>query len=109
MTNLSMEIHELGQDGYPAYQLRHVYCVFDKCIVSLQVHRRLLVDDNFGVGEALNEHGITGKGLVVRGEFLYFLNITKASYFLIHLAFTQDFLIHLAFKIIHTLIHVTVL
>lgn len=35
--------------------------------VELMVHRRLLYDDAFGVGEALNESYYGGKGLVVRG------------------------------------------
>jgi len=35
--------------------------------VELMVHRRLLVDDNFGVGEALDEQAF-GTGLVVRGK-----------------------------------------
>ena len=30
------------------------------------MHRRLLHDDHKGVGEALNETGITGKGLVCK-------------------------------------------
>lgn len=34
---------------------------------KLQVHRRLLKDDAFGVGEALNETAF-GKGLVARGK-----------------------------------------
>jgi lysosomal alpha-mannosidase len=35
--------------------------------LTFQVHRRLLNDDAFGVGEALNEIAY-GKGLVVRGQ-----------------------------------------
>ena len=39
----------------------------NKYIHILQVHRRLLKDDAFGVGEALNESAY-GEGLVVRGS-----------------------------------------
>merc|ERR1712150_118466 len=35
--------------------------------VELMLHRRLLYDDAFGVGEALNETAF-GQGLVVRGK-----------------------------------------
>ena len=35
--------------------------------VEVMVHRRLLHDDARGVGQALNETGLTGDGLIVRG------------------------------------------
>ncbi|CAF4450868.1 unnamed protein product, partial [Adineta steineri] len=40
--------------------------------IELMIHRRLLYDDNLGVGEALNESAF-GQGLVIRGK--HFLNI----------------------------------
>lgn len=36
--------------------------------LELMVHRRLLHDDAFGVDEALNEPGVDGQGLVIRGK-----------------------------------------
>ncbi|XP_078660424.1 lysosomal alpha-mannosidase-like isoform X1 [Branchiostoma floridae x Branchiostoma belcheri] len=36
--------------------------------LELMVHRRMFYDDNFGVGEALNETGVFGDGLVARGK-----------------------------------------
>lgn len=36
--------------------------------VEVMLHRRLLVDDFLGVGEALNETGVLGTGLVTRGK-----------------------------------------
>ncbi|KAK7113104.1 lysosomal alpha-mannosidase-like [Littorina saxatilis] len=42
--------------------------------VELMVHRRILHDDNFGVGEPLNETGSDGKGLIVRGSHYVMLD-----------------------------------
>lgn len=47
---------------------------------EFQIHRRLFMDDAFGVGEALNETGVDGKGLVITGShYLIFSNISKAA------------------------------
>ncbi len=48
------------------------------------LHRRLLYDDNEGVGEALNEPGFNKTGLVVVGIFLYFKYkcLKKSNYIL---------------------------
>jgi lysosomal alpha-mannosidase len=43
-----------------------------------QVHRRLLNDDAFGVGEALNESAY-GKGLVVRGRHHLVIDSTTSE------------------------------
>ncbi|XP_055327449.1 lysosomal alpha-mannosidase-like isoform X2 [Paramacrobiotus metropolitanus] len=45
--------------------------------IELMMHRRLLYDDALGVGEALNEPGSDGKGLVVRGK--HYLTFTKIA------------------------------
>ncbi|NXH01852.1 MA2B1 mannosidase, partial [Loxia leucoptera] len=47
--------------------------------LELMVHRRLLHDDNRGLGEALNEPGADGRGLVVRGRHLVLLDTVEAS------------------------------
>ena len=49
------------------------------CIYSLQVHRRTLYDDRRGVGEPLNEPGVDGKGLIVRGHHLVVLDNIENS------------------------------
>jgi len=45
--------------------------------VELMVHRRLLHDDAFGVGEALNETAFGGEGLVARGKHKILLDDTE--------------------------------
>lgn len=45
--------------------------------VELMVHRRMLVDDGRGVGQALNESGLSGEGLIVRGS--HWLLPTRAA------------------------------
>ncbi|CAF4919031.1 unnamed protein product, partial [Rotaria sp. Silwood1] len=43
--------------------------------VEIMIHRRVLTDDSLGVSETLNELGIDGQGLVIRGRHL--LSIAK--------------------------------
>ena len=50
----------------------------DGCL-ELMVHRRLLDDDHFGVGEALDETQF-GKGLVARGKHLLVTHQDKAEF-----------------------------
>ena len=50
----------------------------DGCL-ELMVHRRLLDDDHFGVGEALDETQF-GVGLVARGKHLLVINQDKAEF-----------------------------
>ena len=52
--------------------------------IELMVHRRTLNDDNLGVGEPLNETGIDGKGLRVRGRNLK--EIPNANFLIFRLA-----------------------
>uniref|UniRef100_A0A1X7VKL5 Alpha-mannosidase n=1 Tax=Amphimedon queenslandica TaxID=400682 RepID=A0A1X7VKL5_AMPQE len=47
--------------------------------VELMVHRRLLYDDKRGVGEPLDELGVNGKGLIIRGKHLLILDTIDDS------------------------------
>ncbi|KAF7495939.1 Lysosomal alpha-mannosidase [Sarcoptes scabiei] len=64
--------------------------------IDLMVHRRLLVDDGFGVNEALNEPGFDGEGLVIRGRHLVLLEndrmITKKHRLLAQQMFMEPIL-----------------
>jgi len=56
--------------------------------IELMIHRRLFHDDDFGVHEALNEPGVDGKGLVIRGRnILYLSKISSSAQF--HRDFSQ--------------------
>jgi len=52
-------------------------------VYDLQVHRRLLCDDAFGVGEALNESQF-GEGLVATGTFHLLLTSSKGELSTLH-------------------------
>jgi lysosomal alpha-mannosidase len=56
--------------------------------IEIMIHRRLLYDDGFGVGEALNETAY-GQGLVVRGRHVLVLQPPESSA-LIHRTTSQQ-------------------
>jgi hypothetical protein len=47
--------------------------------LEVMLHRRLLQDDHHGVGEALNETGLSGKGLVIRCKHWMTLDFPDSS------------------------------
>ena len=47
--------------------------------LEMMVHRRLMVDDGYGMEEALNEPGEDNRGLVVRGKFLIIVDDFQES------------------------------
>ena len=45
----------------------------------MQVHRQMLHDDHRGVGEPLNEPGVDGKGLIIRGRHVVIVDNIENS------------------------------
>ena len=58
--------------------VKNMFLWKDGCL-ELMVHRRLLDDDHFGVGEALDETQF-GKGLVAKGKHLLVIHQDKAGF-----------------------------
>ena len=59
-------------------QLVHVHCIICN-ICHSQLHRRTIVDDRRGVGEPLNEPGVNGKGLIIRGRHVVIVDNVENS------------------------------
>ncbi|XP_067673707.1 lysosomal alpha-mannosidase-like [Haliotis asinina] len=47
--------------------------------IELLVHRRTFKDDDLGVQEPLNEKGVDGRGLIIRGKHYVFLNTIEKT------------------------------
>lgn len=67
----SLIIHVDRAEGVGAYR---------NGMVEIMTHRRTLYDDNFGVGEPLNETGVNDEGLIVRGK--HWLSVDYLDYLL---------------------------
>ena len=50
--------------------------------IDLMLHRRMFSDDQLGLGEALNELGPDGEGLIMRGK--HHIMLTTKEEFAIH-------------------------
>ena len=74
--------------------LKNMFLWKDGCL-ELMVHRRLLDDDHFGVGEALDEIQF-GKGLVARGKHLLVIHQDKAEFNKALRCFPAHFLLYLS-------------
>ena len=65
-------------DVYIHYTTQNHIC-FLKPYLFLQLHRRTLGEDGKGVGEALNETGQFGDGLITRGKHYLLFDTVKSS------------------------------